>query len=194
MLHILDQYLKPHRKYHTIEHIASMVRNSIVYDLDEKDRMKLKYAIYYHDFIYNPMSDTNENDSVRAFMDDLMNNRINIENIMKPAELGASVMLMIQDTYDHIPRTDLSKYLIDLDLWDLADRDKYCQNRKLVREEYYLVSDGDWKIGRMNWITEMLEKHKIYHTNYCIENGFEERARTHLSNELLKLCKDINCD
>jgi len=187
MINILDQYLHPHRHYHTIEHIAKMVRNSIVYDLDEVDRMKLKYGIYYHDFIYNPMSDTNEADSVTAFMDDLMNNRINLEGIMKPAELGASVMLMIQDTYDHIPRTPLSKLLIDLDLWELADPEQYIKNSKLIRLEYPLVHDVDFYKGRVNWITEMLNKDQIYYTNYCMMEDFEKKARANLSNELMEL-------
>lgn len=195
MINILDQYLHPHRHYHTIEHIAKMIRNSIVYDLDERDRMKLKYAIYYHDFIYNPMSDTNETDSVKAFMDDLMNNRINLDGIMKASELGASVMLMIQDTYDHIPRIPLSKMLIDLDLWDLADVDTYKQNSKLIRLEYPLTTDKDFYLGRINWITEMLKKDQIYYTNYCMLNDFEKKARFNLCTESLDLLSKVkNCD
>lgn len=194
MIELIERYLKPHRHFHNIEHIANMIRRSIVYDLEEKDSISLKYAIYYHDYVYDPMSDTNEKDSSLAFITDLMNNKIENYDCINSMDLGAIVMLMIQDTYNHIPTTRLSKYLIDLDLWELADIDKFDHNRKLVRKEYTFIDNETFNLARINWINSMLKKKQIYYTDYCIDNHFENEARNNLNLELHKRIRGLIID
>ena len=43
-----------------------------------------------------------------------------------------------------------------------------------------MYSDEEFYTGRNKWIKSMLIKERIYHTDYCILNGFENRARVNL--------------
>ena len=124
MFDVIDQYLEPHRHYHNINHISNMLSNVHVYNLSAVDKIKLHMAILYHDIVYDPESNVNEENSALYF------------------------------------------------------------TRKLIRKEYHMLSDEDYNVGRSKWIKSMLDKPRIFHTAYCIYNGFEEKARTNLQAEL----------
>ena len=181
MINLLQEYLDPNRHYHNIEHISNMLSNSNVFQLNLSDRIKLHTAIVYHDIVYDPTSNSNEEDSAKFFMTDLMNGEIKYnQKVISHSELSGAVWVMIHSTKDHIPTSDMCKYIIDLDLWELADSEKYIKNRALIRKEYSMYSDRDFLLGRNEWIESMLNKKQIYYTDYCIENGFEENARKNL--------------
>lgn len=182
---IIDAYTRDDRHYHNITHISNMLANLNNFNLNPIERIKLHYSILYHDVIYDPESDNNEEDSAVYFMRDLMNGNIEYnKNIISATDLGSVVWVMIHSTKHHNPTSDMCKYLIDLDLWELTDNNRYKENVKLIRKEYNMFSDKEFKIGRIEWISYMLHKKQIFYTDYCIENGFEELARKNLQAEL----------
>jgi len=189
MLNIIDQYSSTDRHYHNFNHISKMLMNLNYFSsLNDIEKIKLRLAILYHDYVYDINSGTNEEDSVDAFMDDLMNNKIHYKNKMVSiSNIGASVMVMIMDTKDHIPRTKLSNVLIDLDLWELADKDQYKINSLLIEKEFSSIPYYEFIEGRILWLQEMLNKDQIYYTKYCANNEFENRARENIKNELMEL-------
>lgn len=184
MINIIKAYSEPHRYYHNFNHISKMLINAERFNLSDKDLQTLRLAILYHDFVYIPSSKTNEQDSVDVFMFDIMNHKLLYDKtLISEGELKSQVMLMILDTIKHEPTFELSKYLIDLDLWELADSEQYKINSKLIRMEYIEYSEDIYVKARINWINSMLEKDRIYHTS-SIDVGFESLARKNLKNEL----------
>ena len=190
MLNILKAYSEPHRHFHTFGHVSRMLINAEHYKgvLSESDYQTLILAILYHDYVYVPSSKTNEQDSVDEFMDQLLNHKIDYDtSLIKQNELAGRVLVMILDTVKHEPTFELSKYLIDLDLWGLAFTDEYEINSKLIEREYIDYSRDIYVKGRINWINEMLDKDQIYYTSVTKNLEFEEQARTNLKNELHQL-------
>lgn len=189
MLNILKAYSEPHRHFHTFNHISKMLINAEQYKcvLSDSDYQTLQIAILYHDFVYIPASKTNEQDSVDVFMELLLNHQIDYDtSLIKQNELAGRVLVMILDTIKHEPTFELSKYLIDLDLWDLAFSDRYKINSKLIRQEYIEFSEESYIYARIKWIQSVLAKDNIFHTTLAKNQSFDAHARKNLKNELHK--------
>ena len=184
MFNIIEKYNESHRYYHTIKHISDMLYNMNHFNFTQIERVTLQYAIYFHDYVYDPKSKMNEKNSAIDFLEFANSGNLQLSNKIPIKEFKHAVFNMILDTKHHEPSIEMSKYLIDLDLWDLADDIKYIKNRELIRQEYHMYSDLEFNEGRKKWIESFLAKTQIYYTNYCIENKFESKARVNLQNEL----------
>ena len=189
-LNVIKCYNEKHRKYHTLRHIMKMLENVIFFDLDEDDLVKINLAILYHDVCYVPMSTSNELNSAKKFTNDCFEERVIVEeDIFEDEEMISDINIMILDTKNHIPTIELSKVLIDLDLWDLANYELYLSGSNLIEQEYSprFCSKKEYIIGRIKWINHMLNKKQIFYTDYCIEHNFNERAKSHLKLDLQHL-------
>ena len=63
---VINAYDEPHRFYHTLEHIEDVLKQLLNADLLKHDELFL--AAVFHDIIYNPQSNTNEEDSAEFFL------------------------------------------------------------------------------------------------------------------------------
>jgi predicted metal-dependent HD superfamily phosphohydrolase len=208
---IIRAYTEPHRHYHTLNHIMFMINKAIEWEWELTD--ELVYAIMYHDFVYDPTTEDNEEKSVEELynfmcgLDDGGHGDWNMYKEVKPAILS---------TKDHVPCNELSKQLIDLDLailaeeFSLLDFDDHevfaMEFFKQVQPDYenFIASgvgyDGyvfnirreydpgfknieAWCKGRAAWIKSMQGKDKIFHTDIGGDRC-EIRARTNLKAEL----------
>lgn len=108
---LINAYAQPHRYYHTIKHLLYMCT------MAEKNMWlddNLFLAIAYHDYVYDPRSKTNEEDSVKEFLRDWA-------IAVKPSFVF-EIEKAILATKDHILTGDkLSDRLIELDLRELKE-------------------------------------------------------------------------
>ena len=189
-LNIIKCYNEEHRKYHTLRHITKMLENVIFFNLNEDNLVKINLAILYHDIRYVPLSTTNESNSAKKFTNDCFKEIVIVEEeIFRNKEAIKHINTMILDTKNHVPTIELSKVLIDLDLWDLANYELYLSGSDLVEQEYSprFCSKKEYIIGRIKWINRMLNKKQIFYTDYCIDHNFNERAKSHLRLDLQHL-------
>lgn len=116
MDYIKSCYAEPHRHYHTWQHIEEMlagialpieVSSNMNNDLTQSYWM-CKAAIYFHDIIYNPKSNANEEASAEMF--------INLVGRYIPQDYQNLIATAILETKDHSPGTPLGKTLCMLDL------------------------------------------------------------------------------
>lgn len=108
---LVNAYAQKHRYYHTIEHLLYMCTMAEKYGwLDDS----LFLAIAYHDYVYEPKSKTNEEDSVIEFLRDFT-------VTVKPSFVF-EIEKAILATKDHILTGDkLSDRLIELDLKQIKE-------------------------------------------------------------------------
>ena len=171
---IADAYSEPHRKYHTLEHLNRMFsyakENNI--PLNKKQKM----AIWFHDICYHIPSKQKSNEESSA----------DLAYILTYKEFGKEGALdikqMILDTEKHLPTIEDSKIVIDLDLIDLAYKDRYVLNGLKLREEYKQLSDEEWKKGRIKWLKTFLGRQTIFVSKYC--SHLETDARNNLNYDL----------
>jgi predicted metal-dependent HD superfamily phosphohydrolase len=180
-------YTQPHRKYHDINHINYMLNtlDSIkdqLFDFsgmrdiwDNADFLATYWAVMYHDIVYNiPDPDkTNEELSAVMFLEDSGN-----------WEYGYVVEQAILSTKTHILSDDahtVSKVLVDLDLWALADETMFYKNNELIKAEVG-ANDEQWRVGRGAWLEQFLNRKQIYYTS--VGQVRESKAREVLEKDL----------
>ena len=180
---VFSCYSEPHRKYHNVQHIEYMLNalNTITSGFSSlpMDTIRsLVWAIFYHDIVFNipAFGISNEKLSALMFTHD-HNDHLDLKRIVTA----------IRATETHIPTSEsdlLTLYLIDLDLWALADGRVYTKNSILIQEEYG-ASNDEWAIGRSNWLESFLQRDQIYYTEKGMRR--EDDARKLMNNEFKAL-------
>lgn len=174
------------RFYHTVQHINEMLAEYETIgakaklrehaDLEQGDPMV--WAILFHDFVYNPASGSNEEDSVLEWED--------FFEKCRPIVDGDKVSKLIMATKSHESHSaDMhEKFMIDLDFAILAsDTNRFNEYERQIRFEYSFVNDGVYKAGRIDFVKKLLARNSIFLTE-TFQNKYESKARKNL-NELV---------
>lgn len=135
---ILEMYNEPHRYYHNMDHIETMINDGKNRNVLSDD---LLLAIIFHDIIYEPKSNDNEQKSAELFYSYIKNDEI------KQA---------ILDTKTHIPTTELSKHLCNLDLSILRkDYKTFIDFENKIFKEYQFVDYKIYKEKRLEVLIKL---------------------------------------
>lgn len=179
---VLIAYTQKHRFYHDITHILNMTSVALNVDLfpDEpltmEEKQILLWDIFYHDIVYNVPDPErrNEESSATQFLIDHPN--YEHKDLVAEHVLATRTHIIDPDSSDRV-----LKCLIDLDLWELADYNRYQNNNALIKQEVG-AAEEDWLIGRSNWIEQFLQRDRIYYTP--VGKQREQKARDILKNDL----------
>lgn len=172
IIELTRRYTEPHRRYHDLGHVAELLCKGAALELSNEQVM----AIWFHDAIYVPGSDANERESAELAVERL-------------TALGWSdkavrtVEQIVLDTDGHVPTIEASKPVLDLDLSPLAASwEVYQGNGRDIRAELGELSDSEWDAGRKQWLTGMLERERLYWTDWGA--ALEAPARANLRGDL----------
>lgn len=172
------QYLAEGRYYHNLHHIETM--------LTELEAVKEKlinndliwFAVFYHDVIYIPQSNSNEEDSAIYARERLINTSLNNKQI----DLIVALILATKK-HEHHQESDFN-YLIDADLSILGKPwEDYLQYTKNIRNEYAIYPDMIYQSGRRKVLKHFLAEDQVFKTHWFQER-YEEQARTNIAREL----------
>jgi len=158
---ILNHYNEPHRFYHNFDHIISMFESVIEQEIEFKEKIidtNLFLSILYHDIIYDPKRNDNEEKSVELFKQHInmgmvqiipeefrTSNKINHYPYDKDAICNA-----ILETKTHKPTTELSRKLTMLDLEVLySDYNTFVEYEDKIFKEYQFVDYNTYKEKRI---------------------------------------------
>jgi predicted metal-dependent HD superfamily phosphohydrolase len=174
---LLVRWAEPHRRYHTVEHLAFMLdvidRHA---DLaDDPDAVRL--AAWFHDAIYDPRANDNEERSVDLARESLTGPRVD------------EVARLIWLTKEHRARAGDRNggLLCDADLAILASPpERYAAYAHAVREEYAFVPEEAYRIGRANVLQHLLDLPALFHV-VPDRHAWTARAHTNLGAEIDRL-------
>ena len=179
---ILTRYSEPHRFYHNLGHIQSLLLFLEGYNYLVKDPERMQLAIFCHDLIYDAQRGDNEELSALAAIEYL-------EKTAYPADKIALVAEYIRATKTHLNPEgdeDLDRFL-DFDLFILsAPENMYLQYAKNIRKEYAVYPDDVYIPGRKKVLQHFLDMPAIYKTPSFRER-FDEDARENMRRELAHL-------
>jgi predicted metal-dependent HD superfamily phosphohydrolase len=179
-----SRYSEPGRFYHTLAHLAAMLRELRGADTRPRDECAVAMAIFFHDLVYDARSKTNEEDSARLW-----------EAFARDAKLEHALEARVTDwilqTKHHMdcdPHSEPDKLLfLDLDLSVLGgEATEYDAYSDAIRREYAHVSDSDFRAGRAAVLRTFLAKENLYFTPE-FQRRLQQRARANLERELQKL-------
>ncbi len=176
------RYAQPHREYHNLMHIEDVLLRIEELEPPAEHELALALAAWFHDAVYQPGQDDNEDRSAYAAYDAL-------EQVGADPELIAEVVRLIRLTATHAPEDDdlAGAVLCDADLAILAAAsDRYAQYGTAIRQEYVHVPDSDFRAGRAKALRSFLDRPTIYRTAYGREH-WEAAARANMSREIAAL-------
>ncbi len=127
---VLNRYQEPHRFYHTTLHLLDVVNQLLKMEgFDEE----LFLAAVYHDAVYDPQANDNEERSAKLFLEEAKNTKLSKEEKDR-------IYQLILDTKTHKASTEKSKLLIKADLNILEQPlDKLIEYEHQIFKEYQFV-------------------------------------------------------
>jgi predicted metal-dependent HD superfamily phosphohydrolase len=177
-------YSEPHRAYHNIDHIASMLRwfDDVAHNVGWQQPADVYTAILFHDAVYVPGAHDNESRSAEWARHAIASHRL-------PAN-AAHVVELIELTAKHgkleFAHGDAALFL-DADLSILGSQlQAYRAYADQIRMEYSRVPANEYRAGRRAFIESFARKQRIYFTDY-FHMLLDSPARANLADELSRL-------
>ncbi len=178
---LVAAWSEPHRRYHGLAHLAAVL--GLVGELAgaAADPTAVALAAWYHDVVYDPERDDNEQVSAdRA--------RVGLRGLV-PGERVDEVARLVLLTAGHSPEPgDVNgAVLCDADLAVLAGPpDAYAAYASAVRAEYAHLSDEEFTAGRIAVLERLLALPLLYRLP-AVADEWAPRARANLTAELALL-------
>lgn len=172
-------YKNPSRTYHNINHIDDMFESLERSNYKFKRHPALLLAILFHDYVYDPLSDSNEQDSIVAMrsMVEILNPEF-MSNGKRIVDLAVNMIQMSKhhtlrsDDYDRFTGISLDqnfdfiemvRVFMDLDLlWFSEGFERVViPNDFNIREEYSAVSDNMFNEGRLEILRRLHDQQPL---------------------------------
>lgn len=182
---IEQHYSEPHRHYHTLAHVAALLRHADAYREHLTRTSVVELAIWFHDIIYDTHTSGNEAASAALALTIMRTMQVD-DGIAGQVErcILATADHAIAEADANLP--DLAPFL-DFDLAILgAPRDIYQCYGEAIRREYGWVADQDYRAGRARVLRRFLDRPALYFTPWMAAR-FEASARDNIKSELLLL-------
>lgn len=179
---LLRRWQEPHRSYHALPHLASVLTGIGILErageLPAGLRPAVQLAGWYHDAVYAGVAGQDEEDSARLAEEHL--------DSLLPEALVSEVARLVRLTASHAPEPDdvAGAVLVDSDL-EVLGREPAAYTRYVsqVRADYAHVADEQFAYGRSEVLRRLLEAPRLFRTRTGYEL-WENRARQNLESEL----------
>ena len=150
---ILSMWNESHRSYHNLNHLNDLISqiNENKSKYSEKEYEKLILTALFHDIVYDPTSQTNEEDSANFLIECVVDK--------KNSDI-LDVKQMILDTKTHNSTTNLSESFNKYDM-NIVERDfdQLLEWERGISEEYSIYSKEEYKMGRLKFLESLLDKY-----------------------------------
>lgn len=151
---LLSMWNESHRSYHTQNHLLELIEqiNEHKSKLSQTQYEKLMLCAIFHDIVYDPMRQDNEEKSAEFF--------INCCSEKNNSDL-LEIKQMILDTKTHESKTELSELFNYFDMSVVrSDYDHLLEWEKGIGEEFVPVyGNENYKAGRIQFLESLLDKY-----------------------------------
>jgi predicted metal-dependent HD superfamily phosphohydrolase len=171
-------YTRPSRHYHNLAHLENMFSELSQVQTKIKNRDTVLFALFYHDIVYKPTSNHNEEKSAELA-------EARLSEIAYSREQINQCKQIILATKAHVESIDAEiNYFTDADLCILGQSwENYLAYAMNIRKEYSIYPDFIYKPGRKKVLNHFLNMKRIFKTTFFFTK-FEEKAKENLSREL----------
>ena len=181
---LLALYGETGRHYHTLDHIAALLRLLDAHGRAVSDRDAVELAIFFHDAIYDPQRSDNEAASAA-----LAGKRLTTLNLpVGPvAKVERYILATRHGASGWLPDDADLALLLDLDLAVLgAERSAYAAYAQAIRDEFRMYPDDVYRAGRKKVLSAFLARPQIYGTP-ALRALWEATAQDNLAWEIGEL-------
>ena len=179
---LLAEYGADGRSYHGLAHIYHTLQ--IAHDLREEEAhfTAVQLALWFHDIVYDPTRQDNEEKSAMVAGRSLF--QWNIPEVV----VGEVVrLILLTKTHVVLEQDRNGCVVVDADLSGLGvPPEMYDAYSQAIRQEYAFVPEDVYRNGRVQILQQFLRRPTIYQTE-PMRLLFEAQARQNISNELATL-------
>jgi predicted metal-dependent HD superfamily phosphohydrolase len=174
-------YTHKKRHYHNLKHIEGLVTELDTVKKEIADWDCLLFSVFYHDIVYNPLKNDNEERSA-----DIAVKRLTGERVSQKIIDGCRAQVLATKAHEQSTDNDINLFT-DADLSVLgAGWHNYKEYALAIRKEYVVFPDIIYKPGRKKVLQHFLQMKNIFKTAY-FSGRLEESARMNISRELEEL-------
>lgn len=176
-----DRHTGPLRSYHGQRHILAVLDTMAMLDAVRGTDPALQLAAFFHDAIYDPTGDANEEQSAVLAETELDRLGVNATIIETTARLVRAT-----DGHETDGSPEVSLFL-DADLAILGSPPHvYDAYATAIRREYGHLADDVFRSGRASVLTTFLDRRRLFFTA-AGRDRFETQARQNLAREIDQL-------
>ena len=175
---IKTSYSKPHRHYHTLSHLDKLINELLPVKDKINDWQTIVLSIAYHDIIYNPLKQDNEEKS-----GNFAYSRLTLLNLAIRQKDKCREQILATKAHNISADSD-TNYFTDADLSILgSEYNSYRKYTDQIRNEYKFYPDFLYNPGRQRVLNHFLQMPTIFKTTYFAEK-YEQQAKDNMINEL----------
>lgn len=169
-------YSWPNRHYHTLYHVKECLR-----ELDDAHHIVrrpdiVELALWYHDIIYIPGRKDNEERSARLAHSACIWGEIPFADDVE--------RIVLATRHDRPPNDELEALAVDADLAILGQQPRvFDAYEQRLRQEYWLVSDEQFREGRAVALRHFLSRPCVFSTR-LFQDKYESQARQNMERSL----------
>ncbi len=180
---IINAYNQPVRRYHSLVHLEECLTSLSTIRRLCFHSSEVAIALWFHDAVYDPHRDDNEEQSANW-----AKQAIQVNGISQTVSQRIQA-LILATKHSEQPQDPDARILVDIDLSILgATEEQFSEYESLVRQEYAWVPEADFRTGRQRILEGLLSRPAIYSTVY-FRDRLEEQARSNLRRSLALLKK-----
>ena len=155
---ILNKWNEPHRHYHGLNHLSEILellkQNGYWTPQNGYCNVTMLYSALFHDIIYDPTRNDNEEKSIEFF-----HNFHKCESDIISESQKEEVTNIIMDTKTGIPRTLLSQIFIKYDRYNLfmGDFETILSKTLLLFKEQQFMDFIEWRKKQIEFLSEYID-------------------------------------
>jgi predicted metal-dependent HD superfamily phosphohydrolase len=177
---LLRRHEEKHRAYHNASHVLALVM--LADELGLAEDPTIGFAIWFHDAIYKPMNQDNEERSAVLAADTLA--KLGFD---RSAQQRVARFVLATKSHQQLEDSPALRSFLDLDLSILgAPPATYAIYAAAIRTEYRWVPQPMYRSGRRKILRDLLGRTQLYLTPE-LAGRLEVQARRNLTNELAAL-------
>jgi predicted metal-dependent HD superfamily phosphohydrolase len=175
-------YALPGRHYHDERHLDDCLRQlAALTDVEERDRRLLRWAILWHDAVYEAGRKDNEERSAELARRELLGCGVDAVDADEVARL-----ILLTNGHDWNESDRLGAQMVSIDLAILgSEPERYDAYVGEVRREYAHLSEDQWREGRSAVLQVLLGRQPLYPAPEF--RHLEPQARRNMEEELSRL-------
>jgi len=179
---LVAAWSEPQRRYHSLRHLQECLQGLERWGRDLVARHEIGMALWFHDAVYEPERDNNEERSARWAARSLREHGVADDAIRRIGRMVRATRHLSARATD--AKVEGLALMLDIDLAILgADRARFEEYERQVRLEYAHVPDEAFARGRADFVERLLQIDPLYRTE-PVRSELESRARDNLQRSL----------
>lgn len=172
---LVRRYGEPWRAYHTMQHLEESLAWFEASGHLAEHPAEVESALWFHDAIYDPRRDDNEDLSAQLAVTRLL-------SMDAPPDFARRVAeLVLVTKHCRVPSNPDERLLVDIDLSILgAPPERFARYERQLRVEYSFVPEAVFRQKRQAILKGFLARPSLYATEF-FRNRLEQQARVNLT-------------